>query len=99
MSKTSVRRLVKQAAEVANVCPYVAGAGRGEPSEVSPHPFRYSIAFWMIRQEDKRLEDVLRRLRHSQFKRPIRFTAIYGVAKNSSIVLGSHGAQKQQSGV
>ena len=68
MSKTSVRRLVKTAAEVANVRPYVAGAGRGDPSEASPHTFRHSIAFRMIRREDKRLEDVMLRLRHSSIQ-------------------------------
>ena len=65
MSKTSVRRMVKRAAEVADVRPFVAGAGRGEPSDVSPHTFRHSIAFQMIRREEKRLEDVMLRLRHS----------------------------------
>ena len=44
--------------------PYVAGAGRSDPSDVSPHTFRHSIAFRMIRREDKRLEDVMLRLRH-----------------------------------
>ena len=68
MSKTSVRRMVKKAAEVAGVRPYVASAGRGDPSEVSPHTFRHSIAFRMIRREDKRLEDVMLRLRHSSIQ-------------------------------
>ncbi|WP_336365189.1 tyrosine-type recombinase/integrase [Halalkalicoccus salilacus] len=68
VSKTSVRRLVKKAAEVADVRPFVAGAGRGEPSDVSPHTFRHSIAFRMIRREDKRLEDVMLRLRHSSIQ-------------------------------
>ena len=68
MSKTSVRRMVKRAAEVADVRPYVAGAGRGDPSDVSPHTFRHSIAFRMIRREDKRLEDVMLRLRHSSIQ-------------------------------
>ena len=68
MSKTSVRRLVKKAAEVANVRPYVVGAGRGDPSDVSPHTFRHSIAFRIIRQENKRLEDVMLRLRHSSIQ-------------------------------
>ena len=68
MSQTSVRRLVKKAAEVVNVRPYVAGAGRGDSSDVSPHTFRHSIAFRMIRREDKRLEDVMLRLRHSSIQ-------------------------------
>lgn len=65
VSKTSVRRLVKKAATAAGVRPYVAGAGRGDPTDVSPHTFRHPIAFRMIRRDDKRLEDVMLRLRHS----------------------------------
>ena len=68
MSKTSVRRLVKKAAQKADVRPYVAGEGRDEPEDVSPHTFRHSIAFRMIRLEDKRLEDVMLRLRHSSIQ-------------------------------
>jgi integrase/recombinase XerC len=68
MSRTSVRRMVKKAAQIGGVRPYVAGAGRGEPSDVSPHTFRHSIAFRMIRREDKRLEDVMLRLRHSSIQ-------------------------------
>lgn len=68
VSKTSVRRLVKKAAEEAGIRPYVAGSGRGEPEDVSPHTFRHSIAFRMIRREDKRLEDVMLRLRHSSIQ-------------------------------
>ena len=68
VSKTSVRRMVKKAAIEAGVRPYVAGSGRGEPEDVSPHTFRHSIAFRMIRREDKRLEDVMLRLRHSSIQ-------------------------------
>lgn len=68
VSKTSVRRLVKKAAIEADVRPYVAGSGRGEPSEVSPHTFCHSIAFRLIRRENKRLEDVMLRFRHSSIQ-------------------------------
>lgn len=68
MSKTSVWRLVKKAATAADVRPYVAGTGRGDPSDVSPHTFRHSITFLMIQREDKRLEDVMLRLRHSSIQ-------------------------------
>lgn len=64
MSKISVRRLVKKAAEAAGVRPYIASAGRSDPSDVSLNTFRHSIAFRLIRREDKRLEDVMLRLRH-----------------------------------
>ena len=50
ISKTSVRRMVKKAAEIADIRPYIAGTGRGDPSDVSPHTFRHSIAFRMIRR-------------------------------------------------
>lgn len=68
MSTMSVRRVVKKAAVEADVRPYVAGAGRGEPTAVSPHTFRHSIAFRMVRRENKRLEDVMLRLRHSSLQ-------------------------------
>lgn len=68
MSKTSVRRLVKKAAQEADVRPFIAGHRKGDPSEVSPHTFRHSIAFRMIRRENKRLEDVMLRLRHSSIQ-------------------------------
>jgi integrase/recombinase XerC len=68
ISTTSVRRMVKKAAEAAAVRPYVAGAGRGDPSDVSPHTFRHSIAFRLIRRENKRFEDVMLRLRHSSIQ-------------------------------
>lgn len=68
MTASSVRRMVKRAAEAAGVRPYVAGSGRGEPSDVSPHTFRHSIAFRMVRREEKRLEDVMLRLRHSSLQ-------------------------------
>ncbi len=47
---------------------YVAGAGRGDPREVSPHTFRHSIALRMIRRENKRLEDVMLHLRHANLQ-------------------------------
>lgn len=68
MSKISVQRLVKKTAEAAGVRPYVVGAGRGDPNDVSPHAFRHSIVFRMIRREDKRLEDVMLRLRYSSIQ-------------------------------
>ena len=68
MSETSVRRLVKKATQEAEVRPYVTGEGKGEPEDTSPHTFRHSIAFRLIRREDKRLEDVMLRLRHSSIQ-------------------------------
>lgn len=68
MTDRSVRNVVTQAAEEANVRPYRIEGGRGEPREVSPHTFRHSIAFRMIRRENKRLEDVMLRLRHASLQ-------------------------------
>lgn len=59
---------MKKAAQEANVRPYVAGEGKGEPEDVSSHTFRHSIAFRMICREDKRLEDVMLRLHHSSIQ-------------------------------
>lgn len=68
MTDRSVRSAVTRAAVEASVRPYRIEGGRGEPHEVSPHTFRHSIAFRMIRREDKRLEDVMLRLRHSNLQ-------------------------------
>lgn len=55
---------MKTTAEVEDVRSSVAGAGRGDPSDVTLHTFRHSIAFRLIRREDKRLKDVMLWLRH-----------------------------------
>lgn len=68
MTDRSVRNVVTKAAELANVRLYRIDGGRGDSSEVSPHTFRHSIAFRMIRREDKRLEDVRLRLRHANLQ-------------------------------
>lgn len=83
MSKTSARRLVKKAAKETGVRPYVASAGRGDPSDVSPHTFHHSIVFRMIRREDNRLEDVILRLRIVVFRQPIKSTVTCGGAKET----------------
>jgi integrase len=68
MTDRSVRNVVTRAAATAGVRPYRIEGGRGEPNEVSPHTFRHSIAFRLIRREDKRLEDVMLRLRHASLQ-------------------------------
>lgn len=68
MSDRSVRNVVTKAAELANVRLYRIEGGRREPSEVSPHMFRQSTAFRMIRRENKRLKDVMLRLRHARLQ-------------------------------
>lgn len=64
-TERTIRNVVTDVAVNAEVQPHVVGGGQGEPKEVSPHTFRHSIAYRMIRVEEKRLEDVQLRLRHA----------------------------------
>jgi len=65
MTKESVRNVVTNAAEAAQVRPYTTG-GRGEPSDVTPHTYRHSVAYKMLnREEGNTLYDVTKRLRHA----------------------------------
>lgn len=65
MTDRSMRNVVEQMAVLAGVRPYLAGGGRGEPEDVSPHTLRHSLAYRMVMVEDKRMVDVQLRLRHS----------------------------------
>jgi integrase len=62
--RSVTRNVVKPAAVAAEVRPYVSGGGRGEPSDVTAHTLRHSVAYRVIVVEGGRLEDVQRRLRH-----------------------------------
>jgi integrase len=63
----STSRVVKAAAVAADLSPYLADAeGRGEPSDVSAHTLRHSVAWRIIHVEGGRLEDVQARLRHAE---------------------------------
>lgn len=65
MTKQSVRNVVSQAAEAAEIRPYTTG-GRGEPSDITPHTLRHSVAYRMLnREEGNTLYDVTKRLRHA----------------------------------
>jgi len=65
MTKESVRNVVTKAAESAQVRPYTTG-GRGEPSNITPHTYRHSVAYRMLnREESNTLYDVTKRLRHA----------------------------------
>ncbi|WP_226043522.1 tyrosine-type recombinase/integrase [Natrinema sp. DC36] len=68
MTTRSVRNTIKRIADVADVEPQLIEGGTGDASDVSPHTFRHSIAFRMIRREGKRLEDVQLRLRHKNLR-------------------------------
>ena len=72
ISPRGVQNLVKKLAREADVRPHAVSTlegysverGRAPPEAVTPHTFRHSIAFRLIRREGKRLEDVKMRLRH-----------------------------------
>ena len=61
----SIRRLVEKLATEADVRPHLAGGGRGDPADVTPHTLRHSVAYRIIQVEDGRVEDVQLRLRHA----------------------------------
>jgi integrase len=66
MSKRSIRRRIKKLAEIADVHPQTVSGERGDPSDVLPHSLRHSVAYRMIRVEQKSLDDVQLKLRHAQ---------------------------------
>lgn len=68
MTGRSIARAVRRAAELAGVEPQVVGGGTGEPSDVTPHTLRHSVAYRIIRREGGRLEDVQLRLRHASLQ-------------------------------
>jgi len=69
MTKQAVRDVIRSAAEDAGVKPYIGHAGRGDPSEVTPHTLRHSLAYRMLeREEGNTLYAVSRRLRHSSIQ-------------------------------
>nr|WP_181966805.1 site-specific integrase [Halobacterium salinarum] len=64
MSPKGVNDVVKRAARDAGICPY-AFEKRGEPTDVSAHTLRHSVAWRMLRvEEGNTLYDVRNRLRH-----------------------------------
>lgn len=65
LTTRSLERLVKKAARMAKVEPVLSNGGLGDPSDVSPHTLRHSVAYRIIQVEVGRLEDVQMRLRHA----------------------------------
>jgi len=63
--RSITRNVVKRAAEAADIKPQTVGGGTGDPSDVTAHTLRHSVAYRIIQREDGRLEDVQLRLRHS----------------------------------
>ena len=45
MTEQAVRNVIQNAAEDADVTPYIGHAGRGDPSDVTPHTLRHSLAY------------------------------------------------------
>jgi integrase/recombinase XerC/integrase/recombinase XerD len=64
MTTESVRNVVRDAAVDATVEPYTL-EGPGDPTDVTPHALRHSVAYRMMNREDgNTLYDVRNRLRH-----------------------------------
>ena len=60
-----VRDAISKIAEEANVRPYLVDGTRGEPTDVTPHALRHSVAYRMMNAEEgNTLYDVRNRLRH-----------------------------------
>ena len=69
MTKQAIRNVIQNAAEDADVTPHIGHAGRGDPSDVTPHTLRHSLAYRMLEREDgNTLYAVSRRLRHSSIQ-------------------------------
>jgi len=66
MTTESVRRVVTALATAADVCPQTLAGGLGDPTDVTPHTLRHSVAYRMLHEEDGyTLYDVRNRLRHA----------------------------------
>jgi integrase len=65
LTTRSLQRLVERLATAADIEPQRVGGGTGEPSDVTPHTLRHSVAYRIIQVDGGRLEDVQLRLRHA----------------------------------
>lgn len=68
MTTEAVRSALATLAEAAEIRPFLESGGRGDPSDVTPHTLRHSVAYRMLREEDTRLIEVRDRLRHSSIQ-------------------------------
>jgi integrase/recombinase XerC/integrase/recombinase XerD len=69
MTEQAIRNVIRNAAEAADISPHIGHAGRGSPSDVTPHTLRHSLAYRMLEREDgNTLYAVSRRLRHSSIQ-------------------------------
>lgn len=65
LTENGVRYVIRDAASAADVNPFLIDGSRGNPSDVTPHAFRHSVAYRMLHVETgNTLYDVRNRLRH-----------------------------------
>jgi integrase/recombinase XerC/integrase/recombinase XerD len=65
MTTQAVRNMLKKIAETSGVRPYKIDGTRGNPTDVTPHALRHSVAYRMLNAEDGHtFYDVRNRLRH-----------------------------------
>jgi integrase/recombinase XerC/integrase/recombinase XerD len=68
VSTKQVRNVVKNLSQEAGIEPYRVDGARGDPSDVTPHSLRHSVAYRMLHNEDARMYDVRNRLRHTSIQ-------------------------------
>ena len=64
ITKNSVRRMIEKVAVEAEIKPYLDDGTRGDPSDVTPHTLRHSVAYRMLSAENRTIYEVKNRLRH-----------------------------------
>lgn len=68
ISHESVNNILRRLAREADVRPYRTDGERGDPSDLTAHDFRHSVANWMLADDSNRLIDVRNRLRHQSIQ-------------------------------
>jgi integrase/recombinase XerD len=69
MTTESIRRVVRSLAEQAGVEPQTLAGDRGNPTDVTPHTLRHSVAYRLLHEESGyTLYDVRNRLRHASIQ-------------------------------
>ncbi len=68
VSTKQVRNVVKKLAQEGQIELYHVDGTRGDPSDVTPHSLRHSVAYRMLHEEDARMYDVRNRLRHTSIQ-------------------------------
>lgn len=65
ITNQAARNVVSKLADRARIQPYTVDGGRANPSDLTPHHLRHSVAYRMLAEENARLVDVRNRLRHT----------------------------------